>query len=560
VRRGLAIAVVALAVLVAVPMSAHAVLSGENGRVVYISGSAFGATKLFLRSVTSSTGAGTKTGPLDTGLPDQHRHPTWSPDRTKIAFAEGAGGVFDIYVFDLTVPPSPGTNPQNITNTPAISEDRPAWSPDGTRIAFEDATDVFVRNLVFPFGTINMTSNITPKAWKAAWSPDSQTLYYGVGNIATMPNGNTNDVKLFQQAANAPLGGTEFLHVSGAHVFQPAISPDGTKMCFTISTEGNGLPTSANVLVVPVSAPTSPPTIITNSGVGDYNCTWSPDGFEIAYTEDFAGNGEVLMEESDGSGLFAPNLSDTPMAFDGNPDWAPDARPLCPDTTVTTNRNTPVTFQVNCEDTGPAYEQSDVREFNKTSPLNGTLTQEFAGDPFTYTPNQGFVGTDSFVVQSFDEFGFGADTGTVMITVKSPGGGGGGGGGGATAKCAGRTATIVGTTGADVLRGTGRRDVIAALGGNDRVRGGRGNDLICAGSGRDRVAAGSGGDRVLGGSGPDTLSGNSGNDRLSGGTGRDTLTGGSGRDRLNGGPSRDVCRGGLGRDAGSGCERRSSIP
>ena len=60
-----------------------------------------------------------------------------------------------------------------------------------------------------------------------------------------------------------------------------------------------------------------------------------------------------------------------------------------------------------------------MREFKKTQPANGTLTQEFAGDPFTYTPNPGFVGTDSFQVQSFDEFGFGSDAGTVTIDVTS---------------------------------------------------------------------------------------------------------------------------------------------
>jgi Ca2+-binding RTX toxin-like protein len=394
-----------------------------------------------------------------------------------------------------------------------------------------------------------------PKAWKAAWSPDSQTLYYSVGDINQNPNGNTNDIKLYQQPANNSSAGTELLHVSGAHVFQPSISPDGTKMCFTHST-AMGNSTTASVLVVPVNAPGSPPTIIADSGVGDYNCTWSPDGSKIAYTEDFGANGEVFMEESDGSSLFPIDLTNVAGMFEGNPDWAPDARPECPDSTVNTTTNTPITFQVTCNDTGPAYEQSEVREFGKTSPSNGTLTQEFAGDPFTYTPNQGFAGTDSFQVQSFDEFGFGADTGTVTINVRSPQNPPPP----PTVRCAGRTATIVGTTGADVLTGTGGRDVIAALGGNDRVRAGRGNDLVCAGFGRDRVAGGRGRDSLRGGTGQDTLSGNSGNDSLKGGPGRDTLIGGTGRDRLNGGPSRDVCRGGLGHDAGSRCERRSSIP
>jgi uncharacterized delta-60 repeat protein len=91
------------------------------------------------------------------------------------------------------------------------------------------------------------------------------------------------------------------------------------------------------------------------------------------------------------------------------------------------------------------------------------------------------------------------------------------------ALCAGATATIVGTRGADVLRGTPGADVIAARGGNDRVVGARGNDVVCGGGGRDR---------------------------LSGGRGADVLLAGAGRDRCIGGPARD---------RGRGCEKKRSL-
>jgi hypothetical protein len=81
--------------------------------------------------------------------------------------------------------------------------------------------------------------------------------------------------------------------------------------------------------------------------------------------------------------------------------------------------------------------------------------------------------------------------------------------------CLGKRATIVGTAGANTLRGTRRADVIAALGGNDSVDGQGANDLVC------------------------------------GGPGRDTLIGGTGSDRLDGGPAFDVCRAG---ETLKGCE------
>jgi uncharacterized repeat protein (TIGR01451 family) len=110
--------------------------------------------------------------------------------------------------------------------------------------------------------------------------------------------------------------------------------------------------------------------------------------------------------------------------------------------------------------------------------------------------------------------------------------------------CGGRRATLLGTSGADLLIGTPRRDVVLARRGRDRIitRGGR--DLICAGAGRDVVKAGGGRDKVFGGRG---------GDRLFGMRGADTLRGGAGPDRLVGGPGNDSCFGGPGRNVFRSC-------
>ena len=115
--------------------------------------------------------------------------------------------------------------------------------------------------------------------------------------------------------------------------------------------------------------------------------------------------------------------------------------------------------------------------------------------------------------------GTGNDTGGQPLTAATP-------------RCAGKPATIVGTAGRDVLRGTPRADVIVALGGRDVVRAARGNDTVCAGAGDDRVFGQAGRDRLIGGAG---------NDRLIGGAGADRLTGGPGRDRCPGAGDRARC-------------------
>jgi uncharacterized delta-60 repeat protein len=140
-----------------------------------------------------------------------------------------------------------------------------------------------------------------------------------------------------------------------------------------------------------------------------------------------------------------------------------------------------------------------------------------------------------------------------------PGGGPGPGGGGTSVpRCAGKRATIVGTSRKNRLRGTRRSDVIVALGGNDSITAGRGNDRICAGSGNDSINGESGNDRIYGQDGKDKLKGGSGNDLLDGGKSADLLNGQSGKDRLSGGSSRDRCIGGPGRDRAK-CEQRRGI-
>jgi Ca2+-binding RTX toxin-like protein len=99
--------------------------------------------------------------------------------------------------------------------------------------------------------------------------------------------------------------------------------------------------------------------------------------------------------------------------------------------------------------------------------------------------------------------------------------------GAAARSCQGKEGTIVGTAGADLLKGTATRDVIVGLRGNDTIKGIGGNDLICGGNGNDTI---------LGGGGEDRLWGDKGNDKLNGGSGtQNFLAGGPGGDALDGG-------------------------
>lgn len=173
----------------------------------------------------------------------------------------------------------------------------------------------------------------------------------------------------------------------------------------------------------------------------------------------------------------------------------------------------------------------------------------------------------------------------------------------------GKSATIAGTDGNDVLTGTDGNDVIVGHLGFDTITGGAGNDFICGSrgddvlygeEGADRIDAGPDKDDVLyggagsdfldggagisdvivfatptgvranldtgtatgegndsivgaeelaGSPGNDFLTGNSADNGLSGNDGNDTVVGGSGNDGVNGGTGDDIVDGGAGDDS-----------
>ncbi len=188
-------------------------------------------------------------------------------------------------------------------------------------------------------------------------------------------------------------------------------------------------------------------------------------------------------------------------------------------------------------------------------PEHGTVAVDPWGS-YTYTPDPGFEGSDSFTFAVTSEDGETA-TATVAITlaVEAP-------------------LAITGSEGNDVLIGGTGDNVINGLGGFDRLVGGEGDDTLTLGSegnatggvGNDTLTGGSGYSDLSGGAGDDMLSlgegggfasGDAGDDTLSlgesggfafGDAGHDTLTGGAGSDFLAGGPGRDQITAGAGDD------------
>jgi uncharacterized delta-60 repeat protein len=141
----------------------------------------------------------------------------------------------------------------------------------------------------------------------------------------------------------------------------------------------------------------------------------------------------------------------------------------------------------------------------------GKMTIDF-GEPNAYQPATGVVQQPDgkIIVAGFSQQG-NIDVARLQ----------GDPGGSASAKCAGKKATILGTNGKEKLKGTKKRDVISAGKGKDTVKGLKGNDLICGGKGKDKLLGGPGKDKLLGQAGKDKLLGGPGKDKVKGGAGKD---------------------------------------
>ncbi len=518
-------AMAALLTALCVAAPAIAVLSGRSGRIAFTSGREGANDNNAQLYLIKPDGTGLS-APF--GIPGvQNRHVSFSPDRTKAVFAAGTPGSptteeYDLFVRDFeenTVTPLDATQLGD-----GLSSDHPAWSPDGTRIAYEQQPtdnsaerDIMVKTFGSSAPAMSLTSG-TPIEFKPAWSADSEIIFYAL-QAASPPASNLD---IYQRVA---VGGpaVPVANATGVDEYQPSISPDGSKLCFTLQTT-TGNPASAEIYTASLQGLSNLSNLSNDNTKGDINCSWSPDGQKIAYSNGVFGQARLVVERADGSDMVPTPVTDDEGSnnFDGNAEWVPDGSPDCPDAAVGTRPGTPVTIELECVDTGPAYERTDPNGTvaNDGAPAHGTLSDDAPlANPSTvvYTPDPGFTGTDRIVYTSFDDFGFGTDRGTVTIDVREPGGGSG-----ETARCAGLDATVIGTAGPDGLRGTPGPDVIAAGAGDDRVRAGGGRDVVCGGAGRDRLGGGPGRDRLLG---------QAGGDRLGGGPGRDRCVGGAGRDR-----------------------------
>jgi len=104
------------------------------------------------------------------------RHPVWSPDGSRIAWFNDAGGEYGLVIADQD-----GTNQRRIEIADPTFYLQPEWSPDGTRLAFTD-TDYRVLILDVQSGRVTHVDTDRyahpERSMNPVWSPDSRWVAY----------------------------------------------------------------------------------------------------------------------------------------------------------------------------------------------------------------------------------------------------------------------------------------------------------------------------------------------------------------------------------------------
>jgi Tol biopolymer transport system component/DNA-binding winged helix-turn-helix (wHTH) protein len=268
-------------------------------------------------------------------------HPRWSPDGSEIMFRTHFIGIEyqdRFYVVQLGGSPPREVLAEFLTqhNLWAASV---AWHPDGKRLTvFVDEPGPSPSIWTVPIvGGAGIKSEITPaiaqelrevavsgtrEEWRGAfafcWAPSGRAIYFervyrGTQNIWKL----TVDPKTLQGTA------IERLTTGSARATEPAVSPDGRRLAFSVKTDNVGL------WLLPFNASTGRtsgnPQPLTSPGTGSMVQTLSRDGKKLAFVGLRAGVFE-LWGKSLVDGREAPIIAgDYERRY---PQWSPDGLKL----------------------------------------------------------------------------------------------------------------------------------------------------------------------------------------------------------------------------------------
>lgn len=427
---------------------AHGILTDNlDGTFTYTPEAGFSGTDGFIYKVTDADG-GTSEGTVLITVTAAPRPPTAQDDAFTLNEDSSFSGNVVANDFDpdgdsLTVSLVSGlTNGGTLvlnangtfTYTPAAN-----WSgTDGFTYKVTDATgntDTAVVTL-----TVNAVNDAPAAANDTFVTDEDAPLVITPASLL----GNDTDIDggtlTVQSVTNGSHGTVTYDPVSGNYTYTPDPNYGGTDTFTYVVSDGNG-GTATGTVTVTINAKNDPPDAIDDSVVTRENgsVTFDPkandtdadgDSLEIVPGSIGTPSHGTAVLNADGTITYTPaarfagtdtftyNVKDPSGATDSVPATVTvtvsDAAstPAANDQTETTPEDTPVTQALDASDP----DSQPLTYTVLTNPSNGTVTIDADGN-FTYTPNDDFYGTDTFVYRASD--GTFGDTATVTINVSS---------------------------------------------------------------------------------------------------------------------------------------------
>ena len=253
------------------------------------------------QTVTNAGGSNTITQPVTATEPAQQ--PTLPTG--DIVFTSNRDGNNEIYVMNTD-----GTEPVNVTSNGA-NDRHPSWSPDGTRIVFTSDRDNGTNDIyIVAIDTLNVTRLTADSGNNSqpVWSPN--------GNKIAFTSDRTGDNDLFVMNAD---GSEQIQLTTGTASESDATwSPDSNSLAFVSDVSGN-----RDIYVINANDGTAIITLTTDGG-DDFNPSWlnRNDASLLAFTSTRSGDEDIwLINPLDASGLTQITFDNS---RETQPEWSQD--------------------------------------------------------------------------------------------------------------------------------------------------------------------------------------------------------------------------------------------
>jgi Tol biopolymer transport system component len=248
-------------------------------------------------------------------LLDQGFNPSYSPDGQRLAFDARLAGAQRVWVADIR-----GRNPRQVSSdsSEAVVHTEPRWSPEGSRLVFRRIeklqSDIAIVNAATQ--AVTRVTNDYVFDVNPTWAPDGRAVVF-----SSSRGGGVNLWRARLGTDGTPAGLEQLTTGAGDDV-QASVHPGGRRLVFAV----RGV--NSDLWSLPVSPqtgrPTGEPAPVVGTTRVESRGVWSPDGRQLAFNSDRAGEMNIWLRDS--AGRDRRITSGT--GGDYQPDWSPDGSRL----------------------------------------------------------------------------------------------------------------------------------------------------------------------------------------------------------------------------------------